>query len=334
MQLTKSIYCIDIHNNSYIIIDKKIAIIDAVDTNNITLWLSKIDKLLLQRQPDYFILTHIDQTSVILSLCQKYPHMKLIMNTHVDLPISNPIYVINDNDTIYLGMHTLLLKNINDMILIYNIEYKILFSSLVFSIEDRHQAWNEDARYYYAMNTHYFNYLVLDFIKSLDYTMICPYIGSVITNDFKQYIRYYELWIQCIPEDDGVMILTDSYNNKVYEACLYLYNELLKHGDSAIVCDIRKNDFSYTFSQALKYDRIVIGAHISIIEPLLYQLQNRVIGGIYDDMNQLSQLKSIIACLNNILYLEPIFLDKHYQSIMNEYVCNLLEVGCSNGICM
>ncbi|MCD7839106.1 MAG: hypothetical protein LUG46_00610, partial [Erysipelotrichaceae bacterium] len=183
-------------------------------------------------------------------------------------------------------------------------------------------------------NIHYFSYLLLDLIKSLDYSMICPYIGPIITSNFKQYIRYYELWIQCIPEEDGVMILTDSHNIKIYDACLYLYHALLKYGDNAILCDLNKKNFSYVFSQVLKYDRIVIGVHTTVIEPLLYQLKNRVIGGIYDDMNQLSQLNSIVSNLNNILYLKPIFIDDQNQLIMNEFVHKLMEVGCSNGICM
>ncbi|MCD8028837.1 MAG: hypothetical protein LUF02_09335 [Erysipelotrichaceae bacterium] len=299
MQLTKFIHCFNMHNNSYVIIDKKIVIIDAVDSCDAHDWLIQIDKLLSNRQPDYFIMTHYYQTIAIVSLCHKYPNMKLISICDA-LLVSKNIYTIYDHDMLDLGQHTLLLKVFKDMILIYNIENKILFSSLVFSLEDKQQSWNEGARYYYAKNVNHYGLSLLNFIKSLNYTMICPYIGQIMTYDLGQYIRYYELWIKCIPEEDGVFILTDSHNNN-HEACRYLYKELLDHGDNAILYDIQNKDMIYVFSEMLKYDRIIIGSYISAIKPILQHLQNRVVGGIFDDIIQADELKKSIAGLNNIL---------------------------------
>lgn len=333
MQLTNSIYCIKKNYcNSYIIIDNQIVIIDVINEE----WFQQVIHLLSNRQPDYFIITHQYHSSAILSLCQKYPHMKLIINhqisDYLNLHISNPIHIIDKNETMTLDHHTLLLQVINDMILIYHQEKKILFSSHVFSTKNLHQLWNEEARYYYVQNKDSFTYSLLDILKSFDYTMICPYKGQIITHHFKQYIHYLELWLSSIPEEDGVLILTHSDYILVYQACLYLQEELIAHGDNVLLYDISKGDLTFANSLMLKYDRIIIGGYR--FDSHGFVVNNRVFSGIFDSVNEAIDLKNRLLDFNNILYVEPTIINQDYQLLMNLLVHQIMEVGCSNGVCV
>lgn len=46
--------------NSYIIIDKKIAIMDTIDKRRTNQWLENLDKALNGRKPDYLVISHLE----------------------------------------------------------------------------------------------------------------------------------------------------------------------------------------------------------------------------------------------------------------------------------
>ena len=46
--------------NSYIIIDKKIAIMDTIDKRKTSQWLKNLEKVLNGRNPDYLVISHLE----------------------------------------------------------------------------------------------------------------------------------------------------------------------------------------------------------------------------------------------------------------------------------
>lgn len=68
--------------NSYIIIDKKIAIMDTIDKRRTNQWLENLDKALNGRKPDYLVISHLepDHAYNINTLMKKYPDIKLVGN--------------------------------------------------------------------------------------------------------------------------------------------------------------------------------------------------------------------------------------------------------------
>ena len=69
--------------NSYIIIDKKIAIMDTIDKRRTNQWLENLDKALNGRRPDYLVISHLepDHAYNINTLMKKYPDIKLVGNS-------------------------------------------------------------------------------------------------------------------------------------------------------------------------------------------------------------------------------------------------------------
>lgn len=69
--------------NSYIIIDKKIAIMDTIDKRRTNQWLENLDKSLKGRKPDYLVISHLepDHAYNINTLMKKYPDIKLVGNS-------------------------------------------------------------------------------------------------------------------------------------------------------------------------------------------------------------------------------------------------------------
>ncbi|MCD7950761.1 MAG: hypothetical protein LUG12_10965 [Erysipelotrichaceae bacterium] len=340
MQLSQFVYCIQMHNeNTYIIFDDKIILIDAICSSQ---WLKQLENLLDNRSPDYFIMSHEYQTETILSLCQKYPHMHLMLS--IDIlhqynfdKIKNSISAIKD--IFNLKHHTLYFLTTNNIIMTYIVEDKILLSSQFFSTNNQYTSWKDNARYEYTKNWNHSRTSIVNLIKYFEIAMICPSYGQIINDHIKQYIRYLELWEQCIPEEDGVYIITASSNNQLYQVCQHLQNELIKHGDNAFIGDIDRSDMTFLVSQIFKYDRIIICIDNIQINKFLNKLQNinlqnRVVGFICYTKDQYFFLKDQLSCLNNILYIEPMILDKNNLTYIDQYANTIMEVGCVDGACI
>ena len=68
--------------NSYVIIDKKIAIMDTVDINFKDEYLANVKKALDGKQPDYLVINHMepDHSASIFELIKNYPNIKVVGN--------------------------------------------------------------------------------------------------------------------------------------------------------------------------------------------------------------------------------------------------------------
>ena len=78
--------------NSYLIIDDKIAVMDTADTKVSEKWLSNLEKALGGRKPDYLVISHLepDHAGNIRAAAEKYPEMKLVLNSKSCLLYTSP----------------------------------------------------------------------------------------------------------------------------------------------------------------------------------------------------------------------------------------------------
>ena len=67
--------------NSYLILDGKVAVMDAVDASKTDEWLYKLEDALEGRLPDYLVVHHMepDHSGAILRAMDKYPAMTLVL---------------------------------------------------------------------------------------------------------------------------------------------------------------------------------------------------------------------------------------------------------------
>ena len=65
--------------NSYVILDKKIAVMDTVDKNFVNQWLANLEAVLDGRNPDYLVVQHMepDHSGSILRFMETYPNAKI-----------------------------------------------------------------------------------------------------------------------------------------------------------------------------------------------------------------------------------------------------------------
>lgn len=103
--------------NSYVIVDDKIAIMDAVDEHFGDEWIANIKEVLGDRQPDYLVIQHMepDHSANALRFAQEYPSVKLVGNTktfvmlgeYFGTDFADRRVVVADGEVLPLGRHDL-----------------------------------------------------------------------------------------------------------------------------------------------------------------------------------------------------------------------------------
>ena len=133
--------------NSYVIQDKKIAIIDTVDVEFKEQWLLKVKEVLGERKPDYLIVQHMepDHSANILTLVTCYPEIILVatakafqmMKNYFGTEFADKRRIVTDGDTLALGNHNLTfiaapMVHWPEVMVTYDAQDKVLFTADAF----------------------------------------------------------------------------------------------------------------------------------------------------------------------------------------------------------
>ena len=96
--------------NSYVILDKKIAVMDTVDARKTEEWLANLETELAGKTPDYLVISHLepDHSGSIKAITDKYPEMKLVSNVKVfnmlpqffEMDVEDKKVVVAEGDTL------------------------------------------------------------------------------------------------------------------------------------------------------------------------------------------------------------------------------------------
>ena len=153
--------------NSYVIIDKKIAVMDTVDARFTHEWLDNISTALGERIPDYLIVQHMepDHSANIANFMKVYQNAKIVASSKAfkmieqffNIDYSDRRIVVGDGDTLSLGAHTLTFVSAPmvhwpEVIVTYDSYDKVLFSADgfgKFGSLDADEDWACEARRYY-----------------------------------------------------------------------------------------------------------------------------------------------------------------------------------------
>ena len=190
--------------NSYIVLDDKIAVMDAVDRSGIAQWLGNVDVALGGREPDYLVISHMepDHSAGIAAFAAKYPSVTVVGNAKMfemfrnfygcDLP--NKL-VVKEGDTLALGEHELTFVSAPmvhwpEVTVAYEKKEKVLFSADAFgkfgALANETDDWACEARRYYFNIVGKYGAQVQSLLKKLakfDIGTICPLHGPVLTGD-------------------------------------------------------------------------------------------------------------------------------------------------------
>ena len=104
--------------NSYVILDKKVAVMDTVDAHFTHEWLDNIQKILGAKKPDYLVVQHMepDHSGSVYAFAQAYPEAKIvasakavaIMQQFFDIDFTSRSVIVKEGDTLELTVFHLL----------------------------------------------------------------------------------------------------------------------------------------------------------------------------------------------------------------------------------
>ena len=265
--------------NSYVILDKKIAVMDTVDRNFKHEWLNNLEDVLDGRKPDYLVVQHMepDHSANIMNFMEIYPDATVVSSAKAFTMMGNFFgtqfedrrIVVKEGDTLELGEHTLAfvaapMVHWPEVIMTYDTKDKVLFSADgfgKFGALDVEEDWACEARRYYIGIVGKYGAQVQAVLKKaakLDIQTICPLHGPVLSENLGYYIDLYNTWSSYGVESEGIMIAYTSVYGNTKKAVELLAEKLRVKGcPKVVVNDLARSDMAECVEDAFRYGRIV-----------------------------------------------------------------------------
>ena len=281
--------------NTYLILDKKTAVLDGVEVNKVDEYIEKVKKILNGRALDYIVIHHMepDHTASIKKLLELYPNITVVMNSKTQKMFSNfaqsrdykgKIQLVNEGDEINLGKHKLKfifapMVHWPEVMMSYENYTGTLFTADAFGafgsqiehtesveiVDDSNVDFKEysfEMREYYSNIVGKYGVQVLNTLKKLevlDIKTICSLHGIVLKKNIKHAIDLYKKWAGYIPEDDGILIVYGTmYGNT--EAAIKELEKLIPRNIEYKAYNLAE-EFMYTIvADTFKYKNIILAA--------------------------------------------------------------------------
>ena len=268
-----------IANNSYVILDEKIAVMDTVDRNFTQPWLENLTAALEGRKPDYLIVQHMepDHAANVDKFLELYPDATVVasakafamMKGFFGTDYADRRLIVGEGDTLSLGRHTLTfvtapMVHWPEVIVTYDSYDKVLFSADgfgKFGALDVEEPWEDEARRYYIGIVGKYGAQVQALLKkaaTLDIQKICPLHGPVLSENLGHYLNLYDIWSSYRVESEGIVIAYTSIYGNTKTAVEQLAQRLKDKGEKVVVHDLARCDMSEAISDAFRYGKLVL----------------------------------------------------------------------------
>lgn len=266
--------------NSYVILDKKIAVMDTVDAAFTHEWLDNIQNALGDKSPDYLIIQHMepDHSANIVNFIKRYPDATVVssekafamMSQFFGAELGDKRLVVGEGDTLSLGKHNLTfvtapMVHWPEVIVTYDSTDKVLFSADgfgKFGTPDTDEDWACEARRYYIGIVGKYGAQVQSLLRkaaTLDIEIICPLHGPVLNENLGYYLNLYNIWSSYQVEDDGIMIAYTSVYGNTKKAVYQLADKLKANGcPKVVVNDLARCDMAEAVEDAFRYGKLVL----------------------------------------------------------------------------
>lgn len=266
--------------NSYVIMDKKIAVLDTVDARFTHEWLDNIQKETGGKSPDYLIIQHMepDHSANIANFMKAYPDTKIVsstkafamMNQFFGTSFEDRQIIVKEGDTLSLGKHELSfvaapMVHWPEVIVTYDSYDKVLFSADgfgKFGALDADEDWACEARRYYIGIVGKYGAQVQSLLKKasgLDIQAICPLHGPVLTENLSYYLGLYNTWSSYGIESEGIVIAYTSVYGNTKKAVEMLADKLRAKGcPKVVVNDLARCDMAEAVEDAFRYGKLIL----------------------------------------------------------------------------
>lgn len=268
--------------NSYVILDKKTAVLDTVDPRKTGEWLDNVERALGGRRADYLIIHHMepDHAGSIAALAERYPNMILVGNAKT-FPMLTQFtgqsyegrtFTAKEGDVLELGTHALTfymapMVHWPEVMVSYERESRALFSADGFGRFGRPDAglpWVDEARRYYINIVGKYGVQVQALLKKaagLDIGVVCPLHGPILTGDaLSLALEKYDLWSRYVPEERGVLLAYASIHGNTARAALELADMLRAEGLTVEAVDLTRQDWAEAVAGAFRFSGLVLAA--------------------------------------------------------------------------
>ncbi|MDE5766406.1 MAG: FprA family A-type flavoprotein [Clostridia bacterium] len=266
--------------NSYVCLDKKIAVFDTVDIRKADEWLKNVESALNGAQPDYLIVSHVepDHSASIPAFLKKYPSATVVGNEKTFVLIKRfygdivtEKLTVKDGGELDLGRHKITfvfapMVHWPEVMVSYDSTDGILFSADgfgKFGALSHDEPWLDEARRYFINIVGKYGVPVQGLLKkasALKINAICPLHGPVLKENLGYYIGKYDVWSSYTPEEDGVLIAYASVYGNTAAAAKKLAEELQARGVKAEVADLNRCDTAQAVADAFKYSKLVMAS--------------------------------------------------------------------------
>ena len=269
--------------NSYLIEDKKIAVMDTVDMRKSEEWWSKLTEALDGRKPDYLIVQHMepDHAGNIAEAMAKFPEMKVVATARAismmpqffeGVDFEGRTIAVGENDTLSLGKHTLQfvmapMVHWPEVMVTYDHLDKVVFSADgfgKFGALAHEEDWACEARRYYFNICGKYGVQVQALLKklaALDVACICPLHGPILKENLGYYIGLYDTWSKYEVETEGVLVAYASIHGGTAAAAHKMAEILREKGAPKVaVADLSRDDMAEAVEDAFRMGHLVLAA--------------------------------------------------------------------------
>ena len=266
--------------NSYVIADKKIAVMDTVDARFGHEWLDNIAAVTGGKAPDYLVVQHMepDHSANIVNFLSAYPKAQVVSSDKAFKMMKNFFgddfesrrIVIKEGDVLSLGSHELHfvaapMVHWPEVMVTYDATDKVLFSADgfgKFGALDVEEDWACEARRYYFGIVGKYGAQVQALLKkaaTLDIQTICPLHGPVLSENLGYYLGLYDTWSSYGVESEGIFVAYTSVYGHTKAAVELLAQKLKDKGCPKVsVCDLAREDMAEAVEDAFRYGKLVL----------------------------------------------------------------------------
>lgn len=302
--------------NSFLVVGKKIALIDTVDSRFFPLFMDKIKSVIGERPIDYLIINHMepDHSGSIGLIRQYYPDVILVGNKKT-LQMAKGFYSVTANELCVAEKSTLDLGDLSftfyltpmvhwpETMVTYETTRKVLFSGDAFGCFGALNGGVLDTQinigpYFPEMLRYYSNIvgkygcqvqMALKKLAGLELRMICSTHGPVWTESIPQVLAEYNR-LSLYKGEDGVCLVFGSMYGHTMEMAESVAEGLVRGGlKNFVMRKLSRTDPSYLIADAFRYKGLLLGAptYNNGLYPLMEhfvtdlqhrQMKNRLIG--------------------------------------------------------
>ena len=328
--------------NSYIILDKKVAIMDTVDARKGAEWWANVESVLGARTPDYLVVQHLepDHAALIHEVLGRYPQVKVVATAKAvqmmpqffdSVDFEGRTIAVKEGDTLSLGSHTLQffvapMVHWPEVMVSYEQSEKVLFAADAFGKFGalcNGGTWDCEARRYFINICGKYGAQVQTLLKkaaTLDIKTICPLHGPVLTENLAHYIGLYDIWSKYEPENEGVLVAYASIHGGTAVAANRLADILREKGaPKVVVTDLSRCDMAEAVEDAFRYSHMVVCAasyDADVFPPMhdflhhlkLKNYQNRKVAIVENGSWAPTAgrvMRAMLECMKNVEIVEP-----------------------------